>query len=81
MSQPQHAKHPGDCTFLGTKGRFDLYFGPQGLSVPVVIARSGSGPGQFKEWPVDREPSSTVLMEIYLHAVRLALQQGLLELK
>lgn len=50
-------------------------------TVPVVIARSGSGPGQFKEWPVDREPSSTVLMEIYLHAVGLALQQGLLELK
>lgn len=78
----QHAStSPGDCTFLGTKGRLDLYFGPLGLTVPVIIARSGSGPSQFKKWPVDRGPSSTVLMEAFLHAVRLALQQGLLELK
>ena len=81
MSQPQHAEHPGDCIFLGTKGRFDLYFGPQGLPVPTVIARSGSGASDFHHWPVDREPRSTVLQGIFLHAVRLALQQGLFELK
>lgn len=30
MSHPQHAEHPSECTFLGTKRGFDLDFGPQG---------------------------------------------------
>jgi len=81
MSQPQHAEHPGDCTFLGTKGRLDLYFCRQGLPVPIVIARSGSGASDFQHWPVDREPRSTVKLEVFIHAVRLAVQQGLLDQK
>lgn len=81
MPKPQHAEHPGDCTFLGTKGRFDLYFGSQGLQVPIVIARRGSGNTDFQEWPIDLAPRSTVLQEVFHHAVRLALQQGLFQLK
>ncbi|WP_199918277.1 hypothetical protein [Pseudomonas veronii] len=78
MSQPKHAAHPGDCTFLGTLGRFDLYFGPQGLPVPEVIARWGSG-ANFHQWPVDSEPASTVQLEVFDHAVTLARKKGYLE--
>lgn len=81
MPKPQHVEHPGDCTFLGTKGRFDLYFGSRGLPVPLVIARRGSGATDFQAWPVDVAPQSSVLQEIFDHAVRLALQQGLFVLK
>lgn len=78
MSQPQHAAHPGDCTFLGTLGRFDLYLGPQGLPVSVVIARWGNG-ANFYQWPVDREPRSTVHLEAFDHAVSLARKKGYLD--
>lgn len=76
MSQPQHPKHPGDCTYLGSKGRFDLYFCSQGLPVPIVIARSSV---RDQQWPVDRGSRSTVSDQIFVYAVDLARQQGLLE--
>lgn len=78
MSQPRHASHPGDCKFLGTLGRFDLYFGPQGLPVPIVIARWGGG-DNFYEWPVGCEPRSTVELEAYDHVVSLARKKGYLD--
>lgn len=78
MSQPQHAAHPGDCTFLGTLGRFDLYFGPQGLPVPIVIARWGSGTN-FYQWALDHELRSTVQLEAFDHAVSLARKKGYLD--
>jgi hypothetical protein len=78
MSQPQHAAHPGNCTFVGTIGRFDLYFDPQALPVPIVIARWGGG-AKFYEWTVDREPRSTMHLEVFNHAVSLARKKGYLD--
>lgn len=78
MSQPQHAATPGDCTFLGSLGRFDLYLGPPGLPVPIVIARWGSG-ANFYQWSVDREPRSTVQLEAFEHAISLARKKGYLD--
>ena len=78
MSQPQHAAHPGDCTFLCTLGRFDLYFDHQTLPVPIVIARWGSGTN-FYQWPVDSQPRSRVHLEAFKHAVSLARKKGYLD--
>lgn len=79
MSRPKHAEHPGDCKFLGIKGRFDLYFDPHGHSVPEVIARHGSGVNDFRCWPVDGGPRADVLQSVFSDAKELAIQQGLLD--
>lgn len=74
MSQPQHEKYPGGCTFLGRFARFDLYFCSQGHPVPLVVARGGA---KDYQWPVDHGPQSTVHEEIFRYALDLARQQGL----
>lgn len=80
MSQPQDAKYSGDCTYLGSYARFKLYFCSQGYPVPIVVARSGNGTKDY-QWPVDCGPGSSVLEEMFRHALDLARQQGLLELE
>lgn len=76
MSQPQPPNLPGDCTYLGSKGRFDFYFCSQGLPAPIMIARSSV---RDQQWPVHRGSRSTVSEQIFVYAVDLARQQGLLE--
>ena len=78
MSQPLHGHHPGDGTFLGTYGRLDLYFGPQGLPAPTLIARWRSGAKDVYQWQVDLSPGATSHQQAFDHAVSLARQQGLL---
>lgn len=76
MAQHQHPAHPGDCIFLGTKGRFDLYF--DRLPVPTVIARWGGG-SNFYQWPLDNGPRSSVQFEAFDHALSLARKMGYLD--
>ncbi|MDF0506547.1 hypothetical protein POK33_37985 [Burkholderia cenocepacia] len=45
---PLHARHPGECTPLGTFDGHDLYVARQGFGLPdTLVARYGSGSGDY----------------------------------
>lgn len=43
----QHGQHPGDVLALGSHGFFDLYLAMQGALPATLIARYGSGAGDY----------------------------------
>lgn len=48
---PLHARHPGECTPLGTFDGHDLYVARQGFGLPdTLVARYGSGSGDYSTY-------------------------------
>jgi len=73
MNKPRYKHGCSDCTFLGTRNEYDLYFCPQG-TLPTVIARYGNEGHEYKSGMAGAEADPDLG-----EAKRLAKERGLVK--